>query len=209
VLKHDGTINDLDDPNAEKMREIVFWIGITAAFAVFTLLLELRVEEAIGVSWYLPFVSLWVALGLYLLWICWFFRSRTRHWRVLTIGIGIVVLFQSIAIPVILDNTMCGITDPTICSERRTWISRVVLIPLFVVEVMALLYMIRDYLWMEQVEKDVLDSYTMGMEQEAKHEWSSAEIAADAEKEWETMLSKASIDGEYDTGNADSYIYDE
>lgn len=189
------------------MREVAVWILITASVIAFTVALELKVEEAIGSSWYLPFTFLWLALVLYFVWVGCFIWERPRYWAVAMIAVGVVVGFQSIAIPVILDHTTCSTTDHEVCAERRTWISRVVFIPIVVIEVAVLLYIIRDYAWKVTAEKEKEDAYMRGLQSQDSNEWAEYDAAADLEEYMKEA--KKDLEDDEPVTRSDDYIYDQ
>lgn len=189
------------------MNESAIWIVIAAVAIAFTIVLELKVEEAVDVQWYFPFIFLWIALILYFVWVSYFIWEKPCHWRVAMVLVGIVIGFQSVAVPVILDHTTCTTTEHEVCAERRTWISRVVFIPIIIVEAAVLMYMIRDYAWKTASEKEKDDAYMRGLQSQDSNEWAEY----DAESDLQEYMKEAAKDLENDepVTRSDDYIYDQ
>ena len=192
-----------------RIREKGFAIAAVVSLIAFTVLLDLKIEDVVQISWYLVFASSWLGLLVYLVWITRYFFARPMHWRYFTIGTGLVLLFQSVGIPVLLESTVCVTDNLQSCDQRRVWIARIVFIPAVVVELAVLVYLIKDYLWQNQYDEERRAAELKGLQTTADDEWDAEEDFHDLVEETLAEIGAAdilSVPGNLEAENA--YYYD-
>jgi hypothetical protein len=168
----------------------LFWLWICALILGFTILLALKLEDRIGIGWYELFSLLWVALLIYFGWIWYMHKIKPWHWFAATAAVGTLIFIQSVFIAVALDeHQSCGFVSDSPstgcardldCGLRRKWAGIVLLSPVIIIESVALIYIIVDYVWIRKEWQRMRDAQISSLIDSTSKEWVAAQLENDA-----------------------------